>query len=92
MRKAGTNALDLVCGHGSAHTASADQDPAFRATRDNFCAKVRGTIGVVIRRLGVVRAEVDYLMIEAMKLGDDGIVQRSSGMIGGNGYSHIRSI
>src|SRR5947208_12413571 len=87
MAKTSANPRNFVGGDASAHTASADQDATFRITpKDTQCKRL--SIIRIIHRLGVVRADVHYLMAILLEMPGQYLLEFKASMIGAECDSH----
>src|SRR5436190_13684109 len=87
MAKAGANPRNLIGGHSSSHTASADQDAAFRVTLQHTQGNCLGIIRI-IHGLGVARADVHHLMAVLFQVLAQYLLKVKASMIGANCDSH----
>ena len=84
---AGSNAGELVGGHGSADTAAADQDAAVRLRLSQGQADFLGEVGIV-HRGGIVGAVVPDLVTLVLDEPLDLFLETESGVVGTHGDAH----
>ena len=86
---AGTDALDLVCGHADAHTGAAEQQCLAALAAHHGVAGRQSHVRVV-HAGGAVGAEVDVLQPQLVQMGLDGLFQFKSAVVGGkcDGFRH----
>src|SRR5947209_10006830 len=87
MAETSANPRNFVGGHASAYPASADQDATFRITsKDTQCKRL--SIIRIIHRLGVVRADVHYLMAILFQMPGQYLLEFKASVIGADCDSH----